>query len=166
MRVLTQIDNGVFILQPGPKKGCHFALCGTLHAEMDPSTAQTEVTVEPLVDWMTLDPVTDVETIWVSLFRRNKKLLHKFSISNSKFIRADPLRLCLGCLNHLADSRIEVWRMLEGNPGILATEGHFPWRGPGLDKVKKIGDDEEADVSATYTSGPKMHKNGFNPMDW
>lgn len=163
--ILTRIDNGVFVLQPSSTHGCQFALCGSLYITLGSEYAQMEVTVEPLVYWMTLDPVRDVTTIWVNLYRRNKRLFQKHSLQNSKFLPSNPLRLCLRCLLHLADSHNEAWRMVKGHPDILSTKGLSPWRG--LSQGTRIGGTnltDCSDPSILYTRGPKINNNGFDPV--
>lgn len=106
---------------------CHSALCQHIHKKLEKPYSDHEVTLEPLVDWMTLDPVADVATLWFTLFRRNKSLLHKFSLTNSKFIPRKPLRFCLECLSFMADERNLVWSLINQDPNIIYADVPMPW---------------------------------------
>lgn len=124
---LTHVVNRVFILHPRSKQHCHAALCQHIHEKLKKPYSEHEVTLEPLVDWMTLDPVADITPLWFTLFRRNKSLLHKFALTNSKFVPRKPLRFCLECLSFMADERNLVWCIIKEEPDIIYADVPMPW---------------------------------------
>ncbi|KAF2442914.1 hypothetical protein P171DRAFT_51970 [Karstenula rhodostoma CBS 690.94] len=119
--------NFVFILQTRTMQPCHSALCQHVHEKLEKPYSEHEVTLEPLVDWMTIDPVADVTPLWFTLFRRNKSLLHKFALTNSKFVPRKPVRFCLECLSFIAEERNLVWCIIKEEPDIIYADVPMPW---------------------------------------
>ncbi|KAF9734504.1 hypothetical protein PMIN06_002376 [Paraphaeosphaeria minitans] len=139
--------NFVVILHPRSIQPCHSALCQHIHEKLKKPYSEHEVTLEPLVDWMTLDPVVDVTSLWFTLFRRNKSLLHKFALTNSKFIPRNPLRFCLECLSFMADERNLVWWMVKEDPDIIYADVPNPWPMPGNNKDDGRSEDKDGKKS-------------------
>ncbi|OAG01561.1 uncharacterized protein CC84DRAFT_1221051 [Paraphaeosphaeria sporulosa] len=134
--------NYAFVLHPRSIQPCHSALCRHVHEKLEKPYSEHEVTLEPLVDWMTLDPIADITSLWFTLFRRNKSLLHKFALSNSKFIPRNPLRFCLECLSFMADERNLVWCMIKEDPDIIYADVPMPWLMPGDNNEDETSDDK------------------------
>ncbi|KAJ4360124.1 uncharacterized protein N0V89_000684 [Didymosphaeria variabile] len=112
-----------------------------IHEKLEQPYSENEVTFEPLVDWMTLDPVLDVTSLWFTLYRRNKSLLHKFSLANSNFVPRNPLRFCLECLLFIANERNEVWYIMKQDPNIVHADVPPPW------PLTKSDDNDDNDAS-------------------
>jgi hypothetical protein len=126
-------------------QSCHSALCQHFHEKLEQPYSEYEVTLEPLVDWMTLDPVVEVKPLWFTLFRRNKALLHKFALTNSKFIPRKPVKFCLECLTMIAGERNVAWYVLTQQPDILYADVPLPWPAP-------EGPDPEGNISEVNLS--------------
>lgn len=122
------IENHVFILNPPSDGPCRFVLCERVHKETSPPYSQYEVSIEPLVDWMTIDPVLDASMMWFSLYRRNKNLLFKFALSNKSFVPPNTLRLCFECMLHLINERRNAWCTLKKHSYTILAGGPSPWR--------------------------------------
>lgn len=128
----------MFILQPHSQKPCDYALCEYVHGVPDNcyplvhcGDYEYQVSVEPLIDWMTLDPVPDVQPFTFNVYRRNKQLLHEFALTNKQFIPQNPWRFCLECLIHLAGERNNVWYLMKEESEMLRGDIPLPWPKPG-----------------------------------
>ncbi|KAF1980244.1 hypothetical protein BU23DRAFT_625395 [Bimuria novae-zelandiae CBS 107.79] len=147
-------NNTVFVLRPRSTQPCHIALCEHIHKTAAPSFSRYEVMVEPLVDWMTLEPVPDVTSIWFIVYRRNRKLLDKFALSNNKFIPRNPPRFCFECLTYLADERNWIWRIIQKNPNTLGAEVSLPQLEPEDGTNAEMSEEAFSDNGSTSsTSG-------------
>lgn len=115
------------------------------------------VTLEPLVDWMTVDLATDLTPLWFNLYRRNKILLEKFSIKTTDFIPRNSLRLCLECLLFMADERMRLGAIIDDDPNMLHAGLDSPWLKPdddvNEDEEKPKEQDEVSDASSSTMTG-------------
>lgn len=152
-RIFTYLGNTVFVLNPRAEQPCHFALCEYIHETSAYPEYAHDITVEPLIDWITLEPALDITTIWFSLYRRNRKLLDKFSLSNSRFIPRNPLRLCFECLLYLANERNKVWRMRNRYHHILLSDTSNAWpRSTCVETVERKLNETEASSNVSYSA--------------
>ncbi|KAL1592376.1 hypothetical protein SLS60_011455 [Paraconiothyrium brasiliense] len=154
---LLSDNNTVFVLQRRSMQPCHSALCRHVHERLEQPYSEEEVTFEPLVDWMTLDPVLDVTPLWFTLYRRNKSLLHKFALANTRFVPRNPVRFCLECLLFIANERNEVWYIMKQDPDVIYADVPPPWP---LTKT----DDDSSEEDLPSESDSSISEKSITPL--
>lgn len=156
-QLLICTGNTVFVLRPRTIQPCHSVICEHIHKSLKQVYSEEMVTLEPLVDWITVDLATDLTPLWFNLYRRNKILFEKFSIKTTDFIPRNPLRLCLECLLFMADERMSLGAIIDEDPNMLHPGLDSPWLKPEDDinedekNLKEL--DEVSDVSSSTMIG-------------
>lgn len=122
---LNPAANHVFVLCEGSSFTCSLPLCQKLHEELDLSYHGYKLSVEPLVDWATLDIVHDLDLFenQILVYRRNDSLSRKYGLDIRQFISKEPIAFCVECLQFLWDRRVESWFIVDRYPGIAVSFG-------------------------------------------
>ncbi|KAF1954728.1 hypothetical protein CC80DRAFT_114515 [Byssothecium circinans] len=124
--------NHVFVLRPRSISTCSLRSCPQIERGLSSPREPYEIALEPLVDWMTLDTVDDVDLFrrQILLFRRNNYLQLEFKIDHRKLIPKKPITLCVECLQYLWDRRMESYYFMHTFTGMGAFEYLSCWIEP------------------------------------
>ncbi|CAI6336620.1 unnamed protein product [Periconia digitata] len=153
---------------------CGFALCGMVGLGRE-GWVEDEclVSLEPLVDWMTLDTVDDDDDALRELFRRasvlvyrrNSCVYHDFGVDFRRLILDYKARitLCVRCLGFLWDRRVASWCVMEKFKelfsGIADEDTASPWHFNDGDEPEQKEYDSWSSSSSSQSSS--SHSSGY-----
>ncbi|PVI01213.1 hypothetical protein DM02DRAFT_706238 [Periconia macrospinosa] len=129
---------------------CSFPVCEQVHAESDSIRTPYKISLEPLVDWKTLDVVEDDDNIdkilghsSIIVYRRNLELWYDTLFNFQRYIpeKGSKVTLCLECLKYLWDGRIHSWYLMRKYATLFASsndeDAQSIWRAPNHDAQEK-----------------------------
>jgi hypothetical protein len=104
------LANHIFVLDNKSRSTCEFPTCRTGSADQ---FLLSTVTIEPLVHWATVTPVTNIKLCRgrVQAFRRNGEKSDDplWTLALKRFMSQHPISYCSECLDMLVDNRMEDW---------------------------------------------------------
>jgi hypothetical protein len=151
------LANHIFVLHSKSRSACEFPTCQTKYEDQP---LLPTVTIEPLVHWATITPVTDIVLCCgrIQAFRRNGEKCDDplWTLALKHFTSQHPISYCSNCLEMLMDNRAEAWAAAAQKKCTSFTPINRPT--PGLHaKDFNIGNGFEGSDKKRFTSQRSTH---------
>ncbi|KAG9191488.1 hypothetical protein G6011_10222 [Alternaria panax] len=125
----------VFIVNDASKKGCNNLTCpGAGESCVEMTKSPLSITLEPLLDWGTVEPASDMRVAsgWIFAFRRSGPRMYDplWTVQVKKLVPEQTRTYCLHCLEELMNRRAEAQVNIDRSVGQpqKARHHYFPGR--------------------------------------